>query len=99
MLSYPWSKQKLAHKLYSRLQDAGVPLWMDIHGGIRGGGHDITTAMAEGVANAAVFLPMVCKEYQQSLNCKKECNYAKDCHIPMVPIMAEDPECWPPRER
>ena len=36
MLSYQWDNQKLVAEVYRRLSEKKIPLWMDIHGGMKG---------------------------------------------------------------
>eukprot|EP00808_Paulinella_micropora_P009245 g12756.t1 len=50
---------------------------------------NINEAMASGVENAAVIIPLLSQKYQDSHNCKKELNYADDLRVPIVPVMAE----------
>jgi hypothetical protein len=35
MLSYNWNSQDIVEKVYNILNDAGIPTWMDIHGGMK----------------------------------------------------------------
>ena len=34
MLSYHWDNKELVSKVYKVLKSRGIPVWMDIHGGI-----------------------------------------------------------------
>lgn len=40
MLSYQWDDQALVKKIYNRLKDHGLPVWMDIEGGVTGNIND-----------------------------------------------------------
>lgn len=40
MLSYQWDSQDLVKKIYYRLKDDGLPVWMDIEGGVKGNIND-----------------------------------------------------------
>lgn len=40
MLSYQWDSQDLVRKVYSRLRDDGLPVWMDVEGGVTGNVND-----------------------------------------------------------
>ncbi|XP_058496143.1 uncharacterized protein LOC131466724 [Solea solea] len=84
MLSYQWDDQALVKKVYSRLKDDGLPVWMDIEGGITG---NINDAMAAGVEDDAVICPFMTPEYQASRSCKKELNYAESREAIIVPVM------------
>ncbi len=36
MLSYQWDHQNVVQEVYRRLNEINIPLWMDIHGGMKG---------------------------------------------------------------
>lgn len=40
MLSYQWDDQALVKKIYKRLRDDGLPVWMDVEGGVTGNIND-----------------------------------------------------------
>lgn len=40
MLSYQWDDQAVVKKIYNRLTDEGLPVWMDIEGGVTGNIND-----------------------------------------------------------
>ncbi|XP_035493936.2 uncharacterized protein LOC118312945 [Scophthalmus maximus] len=84
MLSYQWDDQALVEKIYNRLKDDGLPVWMDIQGGVTG---NINDAMAAGVEEAAVICPFMTPSYQASRSCKKELNYADSREVAIVPVM------------
>ncbi|TWW58838.1 uncharacterized protein LOC130527091 isoform X1 [Takifugu flavidus] len=88
MLSYQWDSQDLVKKIYDSLKDDGLPVWMDIEGGVTG---NINDSMAAGVEAAAVICPFMTPAYQASRSCKKELNYADSREVIIVPVMlAED---------
>ncbi|XP_047434433.1 uncharacterized protein LOC125004108 [Mugil cephalus] len=84
MLSYQWDDQALVKKIYDRLKDDGLPVWMDIEGGVTG---NINDAMAAGVEEAVVICPVMTPAYQASRSCKKELSYADTREVIIVPIM------------
>ncbi|CAB1460906.1 unnamed protein product [Pleuronectes platessa] len=84
MLSYQWDDQALVKKIYNRLRDDGLPVWMDVEGGVKG---NINDAMAAGVEEAVVICPFMTPEYQASRSCKKELNYADTRAVLVVPVM------------
>lgn len=87
MLSYQWDVQDLVKKIYDHLSAMGIPVWMDIQGGMAG---NINDSMAQGVDGAAVVCPFMTTKYQDSKNCKKELNYADHMEVAIVPVMAEN---------
>ncbi|XP_034439053.1 uncharacterized protein LOC117760269 isoform X1 [Hippoglossus hippoglossus] len=84
MLSYQWDDQALVKKIYNRLKEDGLPVWMDVEGGVTG---NINDAMAAGVEEAVVICPFMTPEYQASRSCKKELNYADTREVIVVPVM------------
>ncbi|XP_051241151.1 uncharacterized protein LOC127354893 [Dicentrarchus labrax] len=84
MLSYQWDDQALVKKIHDRLKDDGLPVWMDIEGGVTG---NINDSMAAGVEEAVVICPFMTPAYQASRSCKKELNYADSREVIMVPVM------------
>ena len=51
---------------------------MDIKGGVHG---NINAAMAKGVEGAQVICPFMTEDYENSVSCEVELNYAKDCQV------------------
>jgi len=87
MLSYQWDLQDTVKKVFTGLKNRGLPVWMDIEGGMSG---NINDSMAFGVDNAIVVCPFMTQKYSDSKNCKKELNYADaQDHVNVVPIMAQ----------
>ncbi|KAJ4944578.1 hypothetical protein JOQ06_013121 [Pogonophryne albipinna] len=84
MLSYQWDDQALVKKIYDRLKDDGLPVWLDIEGGVKG---NINDSMAAGVEEAVVICPFMSPAYQASRSCKKELNYADSREVSIVPVM------------
>ncbi|XP_061840112.1 uncharacterized protein [Nerophis lumbriciformis] len=85
MLSYQWDDQALVLKVYQRLREDGLPVWMDVQeGGVTG---NINDAMAAAVESAAVVCPFMTAAYQTSRSCKKELNYADSREVTVVPVM------------
>eukprot|EP00794_Sanderia_malayensis_P014117 gene14117-15593_t len=86
MLSYQWDIQDLVKRVYQSLQARGLPVWMDIEGGMSG---DINESMAYGVDNAVVVIPFMSQKYMESKNCKKELSYADSQDVSIVPVMTQ----------
>ncbi|CAK8679893.1 unnamed protein product [Clavelina lepadiformis] len=85
MISYNWESQKLAKKIYEKLEKRGYKVWIDI----KCMNKNIYDRMDEAVRNAYVVLIFVSKKYQESENCKREASTAGDLKIPIVPIYTE----------
>ena len=86
MCSYQWNVQKLVTKVYEQIESMGIPVWMDIKGGVYG---NINAAMAAGVENAAVICPFMTEDYEKSKSCELELNYARDRNVNVVPCMTQ----------
>ncbi|CAL8330607.1 unnamed protein product [Merluccius merluccius] len=84
MLSYQWDDQALVKRVYDRLVEDGLPVWLDIEGGVKG---NINDAMAAGVEGAAVICPFMTPAYQASRSCKRELSYADSREAAIVPVM------------
>ena len=88
MLSYSWNVQKnLVRTTYEYVESLGVPVWMDVKGGVTG---NINSAMAKGVEGAMVICPFMTEDYESSESCELELNYAKDRQVVIVPCMLQN---------
>ena len=74
MCSYQWNVQKLVTTVYEQIESKGIPVWMDIKGGVYG---SINAAMAAGVENTDVICPFITEDYEKSKSCELELNYAR----------------------
>ena len=64
MISYNWGTQKLAKVIARILRENGIPVWMDIDGGIAEG--DINACMASGVEGAICVVCLVTRMFRKS---------------------------------
>ncbi|CAF1429725.1 unnamed protein product [Adineta ricciae] len=64
MLSYQWDNQKLVNEAYHRLSEKNIPLWMDIHRGMKG---HLSESMAAGIEKAATICCFLTPKYQDSV--------------------------------
>ncbi|KAL5264916.1 hypothetical protein ACHWQZ_G005866 [Mnemiopsis leidyi] len=87
MLSYNWGVQDLVRTTYEYLESRGIPVWMDIKGGMSG---NINASMAKAVENAMIICPFMTEAYQNSESCELELNYAKDSQVQIVPCMVQN---------
>jgi len=87
MLSYNWGIQDHVKAVCAELKSRGLPVWMDIDGGMHGSIH---MSMASAVEGAYVVIPFMTPAYEGSANCKKELSYADDNKVKIVPVMAEN---------
>eukprot|EP00457_Paulinella_chromatophora_P002999 gb/GEZN01003004.1/.p1 GENE.gb/GEZN01003004.1/~~gb/GEZN01003004.1/.p1 ORF type:complete len:539 (-),score=79.97 gb/GEZN01003004.1/:594-2210(-) len=92
MISYSWA-QKGMRILATKLKEAGFKVWLDVN---EMSGSTVE-AMASAVENSSLVIIGVSKAYQQSANCRLECEYAHQRKIPWIPVMAEanfQPNGW-----
>ena len=93
MLSYCWGKrdaktgqydmQQTVIKVFRRLvKEHGLPVWLDIFGGMGG---DVYESMGRGVRGAAVVVPFLSSAYDTSANGKRELKFACNLDKPLVP--------------
>ena len=85
MLSYQWDYQNEVRQIRDGLKRFGMNVWMDIDK-MSGGIYD---RMAEAVEGAAVIIVCMSNNYQTSVNCKKEFEYAQVSKKNIVPIKME----------
>ena len=81
--------QEQVKEAHALLRKKGVPVWMDVDGGMQA---DIYDSMAEGVTNAACLVCFMTQAYQDSANCALELKFAKQSGVPIVPVMMEAPD-------
>jgi hypothetical protein len=86
MLSYQWDHQSIVTQVRKALQARGLPVWMDVAGGM---GADVFDSMAQGVQGAAVVIAFMSRKYQASQNCKLELKFARQTGTPIVPVKLE----------
>ncbi|XP_063675560.1 uncharacterized protein LOC134812224 isoform X3 [Bolinopsis microptera] len=87
MLSYNWGVQDVVRTTYEYIESIGIPVWMDIKGGVSG---NINAAMAKGVEGASMICPFMTEDYEASESCELELNYAKDRKVQIVPCMVQE---------
>eukprot|EP00457_Paulinella_chromatophora_P002111 gb/GEZN01002115.1/.p1 GENE.gb/GEZN01002115.1/~~gb/GEZN01002115.1/.p1 ORF type:complete len:796 (-),score=107.06 gb/GEZN01002115.1/:249-2603(-) len=91
MLSYGPAHRQLVLAVAAALRQRKIPTYVVSNRG------SVNQAMAEGVERAAVFIPLVAEDYQNSRKCSKEFNYADQRKLPMRPIMVQNgfkPTSW-----
>ena len=72
MISYNWTQQTLALKIFEKLKNAGKEVWMDVekmHG-------DSIEKMADAVENSSHIVCCFSEEYSNSQACRSEVTYA-----------------------
>ncbi|CAF4828220.1 unnamed protein product [Rotaria socialis] len=92
MLSYQWKVQKLALSMYEYLVEKKIPVWIDIKCGHPS--KNLYEGLSHAIENSSCFVSFMTPEYQESDFCQQEFQYAKKCHIPIIPLKLD--ENWEP---
>ncbi|CAF3543404.1 unnamed protein product [Rotaria socialis] len=92
MLSYQWKVQKLALSMYEYLVEKKIPVWIDIKCGHPS--KNLYEGLSHAIENSSCFVCFMTPEYQESDFCQQEFQYAKKCHIPIIPLKLD--ENWEP---
>ncbi len=85
-LSYNWDHKAHVEKLYQKLQQLNLTVWID---DVELDNSDLDEQLANGIAKSRVFMCCVTKKYSQSENCKKEFSFATTKQKPMIVLMLE----------
>ncbi|XP_067948798.1 uncharacterized protein [Watersipora subatra] len=80
MISYQWDVKKNVLKFRKELRKAGYRVWIDVE------------QMHKDIAvdNSAAVIPVLTEKYQQSINCRKEIEFADKRKKPLVPICLQE---------
>ena len=94
MISYQWDRQADIVKLYNHLTQLGYRCWLDIFQ--MGGGDSLFEKIDTGIRNAKCVIACVTPKYIKSINCRREMSLADALTKPIVPLLLEDTDTWPP---
>ncbi|XP_050399287.1 uncharacterized protein LOC126816629 isoform X2 [Patella vulgata] len=91
MLSYSWCQQTVVKKIRDQLVANNIRVWMDTSDMSHG---SINKRMAKAVDDATIFLMCYSSEYETSVNCLKEVEYADQQKKEIFPLKVGkwDPE-------
>ncbi|XP_067947601.1 uncharacterized protein [Watersipora subatra] len=87
MISYQWDVKTQVLQFKERLSQAGFRVWIDVEQMHKA--KDTFEAMAHAIDDAAVVVPVLTSKYQESVNCRKEIQYADKADKPIVPVRLE----------
>ncbi|CAF4471493.1 unnamed protein product, partial [Rotaria sp. Silwood2] len=94
MISYQWDRQTDIIALYKRLTQLGYRCWLDIFQ--MGGGDSLFEKIDAGIRNAKCILACVTPNYTKSTNCRREMSLSDALGKPIVPLLLEATDTWPP---
>ncbi|CAF1476543.1 unnamed protein product [Adineta ricciae] len=93
MFSYCRKDLKVVSQIYDTLTNANIPVWFDLHGGVK---DNLYKSMAEAVENASIVCCFMSPEYQESENCQLELTYAERQRKHIIPCIVADKYEWRP---
>ncbi|KAH9257260.1 hypothetical protein BASA81_004417 [Batrachochytrium salamandrivorans] len=85
MISYNWKHQAQARLIHALLESQGYPVWRDEQN-MKG---NIIDAMTDAVSKSTVVLVLVSPFYKDSVNCRKECEFADNNNRKLIPVLVE----------
>ena len=94
-LSYQWDAKPLVRQVSEALKRVGINTWIDDE--MMAMGKDVLESMAEGVENASCVVVFFSDAYKESVNCRRECKFARKTNKPVVYVRAEPnyfPQGW-----
>ncbi|CAF1653086.1 unnamed protein product, partial [Rotaria magnacalcarata] len=77
------------------LRDENIPVWFDRNGDTK---TDMYESLAKGVENAAAVCCFLTSDYEQSLSCQSELQYAQKRQKPIIPCMLTSGTTWKPSD-
>ncbi|CAF4636178.1 unnamed protein product, partial [Rotaria magnacalcarata] len=95
MLSYTSINQNIVSKIVNIFNKENTPVWFDSNGDTK---TDMYDSLAEGVENAAAVCCFLTSDYEQSLNCQSELQYAQKRQKPIIPCMLTSATTWKPSD-
>lgn len=93
-ISYQWDIQDWVRVLRDKLEKSGITCWMDI--GQMGGGDALFAEIDAGMRGAKVVISCVTPKYTKSENCQRELTLADCLKKPIIPLLFDNANGWPP---
>ncbi|CAF3193849.1 unnamed protein product, partial [Rotaria socialis] len=95
MLSYTSINQDIVSKIADILKGENIPVWFDGNGDMK---TDMYESLANGVENAVAVCCFLTSDYEQSLSCQSELQYAQKRQKPIIPCMLTSATAWKPSD-
>ncbi|CAF4646495.1 unnamed protein product, partial [Rotaria socialis] len=95
MLSYTSINQDIVLKIADILKGENMPVWFDSNGDMK---TDIYESLTNGVENAVAVCCFLTSNYEQSLSCQSELQYAQKRQKPIIPCMLTSATAWKPSD-
>ncbi|CAM4932112.1 unnamed protein product [Rotaria socialis] len=94
VISYEWDRQADIIALYKRLTQFGYRCWLDIFQ--MDGVDSLLKKISTGIRSAKCVLACVTQKFTKSINCRREMSLADTLSKPIVPLLLEETNRWPP---
>jgi hypothetical protein len=94
ILSYQWDCQKDVLHLYQQLTQLGYRIWLDIFQ--MGGGDSLIEKYNIAIGQSLCLLACITPKYIKSTQCQHQFSLAKDRNKPIVCLLLEETDSWPP---
>ncbi|CAF4644696.1 unnamed protein product, partial [Rotaria socialis] len=93
MLSYTSINQDIVSNIVNILKGENIPVWFDGNGDMK---TDMYESLANGVENAVAVCCFLTSDYEQSLSCQSELQYAQKRQKLIIPCMLSNADTWNP---
>jgi hypothetical protein len=94
ILSYQWDHQKDVLRLYQQLIQLGYRIWLDVFQ--MGGGDSLLEKYNIGISQSLCLLACITPKYIKSTQCQHQFSLAKDRNKPIISLLLEETNPWPP---
>ncbi|CAF1200470.1 unnamed protein product [Rotaria sp. Silwood1] len=94
IISYQWDCQKDILNLYKQLTQLGYRIWLDIFQ--MGGGDSLLDKYNIVIQQSSCLLVCITPKYMKSINSQHEILLANTFHKPIIPLLLEETNTWPP---
>ncbi|CAF3319238.1 unnamed protein product [Rotaria sp. Silwood2] len=94
MISYQWDYQKYIIDLYKLLIKLNYKCWLDIFQ--MGGGDSLFEKIDNGIRYAKCVIACITPKYTKSINCRREMSLSDALSKPIIPLLLELTDTWPP---
>jgi hypothetical protein len=94
IISYQWDCQRDVLSLYKQLTQLGYRIWLDIFQ--MGGGDSLLEKYNIVIRQSLCLLVCITPKYMKSINCQHEISLANALNKPIIPLLLEETNTWPP---
>lgn len=96
IISYQWDCQNHALSLYKQLTQLGYRIWLNIFQ--MSGIDTLFDKYTVAIDQSLCLLVCVTPNYMKSIDCQRELSLANSLHKPILPLLFEETDAWPPKD-